>query len=219
MTPAPVETFSALEDIPGIAHGFITRVPELDARVERASAMDRLRDIHRETLKAAGTGSRHFATAEQVHGDGVAIADGTFGSASCAMDADALVTNDPSVCLGIYVADCAAVYLVDPVLRVIGLAHSGKKGTELAITIKTIRLMGEMMGTRASDIVVQISPCIRPPRYETDFAATIREQALSAGVSQVFDCGICTGSDLAKYYSYRMEKGLTGRMLAYLALT
>jgi copper oxidase (laccase) domain-containing protein len=37
-------------------------------------------------------------------------------------------------------------------------------------------------------------------------------------VAQVHDCGICTGCDLQSYYSYRMEKGKTGRMLALLGL-
>jgi copper oxidase (laccase) domain-containing protein len=37
-------------------------------------------------------------------------------------------------------------------------------------------------------------------------------------VGRVFDSGENTGSDLNRFYSYRMEKGLTGRMLALLAL-
>ena len=39
-----------------------------------------------------------------------------------------------------------------------------------------------------------------------------------SGVSRVFDSGENTGADLERYYSYRMEKGQTGRMLALLAL-
>jgi copper oxidase (laccase) domain-containing protein len=34
----------------------------------------------------------------------------------------------------------------------------------------------------------------------------------------VFDSGENTANNLEKYYSYRMEKGATGRMLALLAL-
>jgi copper oxidase (laccase) domain-containing protein len=30
------------------------------------------------------------------------------------------------------------------------------------------------------------------------------------------DAGVCTSGDLRRYYSYRMEKGRTGRMLALL---
>ncbi|MFT5470790.1 MAG: copper oxidase (laccase) domain-containing protein, partial [Verrucomicrobiales bacterium] len=59
-------------------------------------------------------------------------------------------------------------------------------------------------------------PCIRPPAYEIDFAAQIRLDCLAAGIpdSQFHDDGQCTSRDLEKYYSYRVEKGKTGRMLA-----
>ena len=61
-------------------------------------------------------------------------------------------------------------------------------------------------------------PCIRPPDYETDFAAQIREQCAECGVPQeaVVDSEVSTASDLERYYSYRVEKGKTGRMLAML---
>jgi copper oxidase (laccase) domain-containing protein len=67
-------------------------------------------------------------------------------------------------------------------------------------------------------MVVQLSPCIRPPHYEVDFAAQIIKQCRDRGVQQIHDSGKCTASDLASYYSYRMEKGRTGRMLALLGL-
>ena len=39
------------------------------------------------------------------------------------------------------------------------------------------------------------------------------------GVHQVFDSGTCTGANAHRYYSYRTERGQTGRMLALLALS
>jgi hypothetical protein len=65
---------------------------------------------------------------------------------------------------------------------------------------------------------VQLSPCIRPPHYEIDFAAKILRQCREVGVKEVHDCGVCTACDLQNYYSYRAEKGRTGRMLALLAM-
>jgi copper oxidase (laccase) domain-containing protein len=59
-----------------------------------------------------------------------------------------------------------------------------------------------------------LGPCIRPPHYEIDFAAEIERQAHACGVRQYHDCGICTASHLDRYYSYRAEKGKTGRMWA-----
>ena len=76
--------------------------------------------------------------------------------------------------------------------------------------------MQREFGTQPSDLIVQLSPCIRPPAYEIDFAADIRAQALAAGVhaSNLHDSLQCTAADPARFYSYRREKGRTGRMLA-----
>jgi copper oxidase (laccase) domain-containing protein len=128
------------------------------------------------------------------------------------------VTDQRGICLGIYVADCCAVYLVDPVRSAIGLVHSGKKGTEFGIVSKAVETMVTQFGSRTSDLVAQLSPCIRPPHYEIDFAAEIARQCREAGVGTIDDCGVCTACDLERYYSYRAEKGRTGRMLAFLAL-
>ena len=120
--------------------------------------------------------------------------------------------------LGIYVADCSAVYLVDPVRRVIGLVHSGKKGTELGIVPAALAAMTARFGTRPGDVTAQLGPCIRPPWYEVDFAAQITAQCRDAGVTRIADDGANTAADPERYYSYRREKGRTGRMLALLAL-
>ena len=96
--------------------------------------------------------------------------------------------------------------------------HSGKKGTELGVVSTAIETMAARFGSRASDLVIQLSPCIRPPHYEIDFAAEIVRQCRDLGVTAVHDCGVCTACDLARYYSYRAEKGRTGRMLAFLGL-
>ena len=78
--------------------------------------------------------------------------------------------------------------------------------------------MGEAFGSQPAEMLVRLSPCIRPPAYEVDIAAMIRSQAIAAGVpeSSVFDDGICTTSAPDRYYSYRAEKGATGRMFAVL---
>jgi copper oxidase (laccase) domain-containing protein len=65
---------------------------------------------------------------------------------------------------------------------------------------------------------VTIGPCIRPPCYEVDFAAEIRRQAAGEGVLEIHDEEICTACHPERYYSYRREKGMTGRMLATLTL-
>ena len=78
--------------------------------------------------------------------------------------------------------------------------------------------MRQEFGIESGDLTAQLSPCIRPPHYEIDFAADIVRQCHDAGVQEIFDSGVCTACDLERYYSYRAEKGRTGRMLALLSL-
>lgn len=215
MIPCPIETFPALEALPFVRAAFLQRCPDVDVLTDRETALARLWDAHRLAADEAGFRSRPFARAEQVHGNLVATAE---LSTQPAQGADGLVTNRKDLCLAIYVADCAAVYLIDKKARAIGLVHSGRKGTEQKIVAKAIAKMGADYGCEPSDLIVQISPCIRPPHYEVDIAPAILGQAREAGVVDVFDCGTCTASDPERYYSYRREKGRTGRLLALLAL-
>ena len=185
---------------------------------DKAEALARLDGVHRKIRSEHGLGTMPFITAQQVHGKQIGVVDSMMGEDNCFANCDGLITDRRGVCLGIYVADCCAVYLVDPIHRAIGLVHSGKKGTELGVVSTAIETMAARFGSRAAGLVVQLSPCIRPPHYEIDFAAEIVRQCRELGVTSVRDCGVCTAGDLTRYYSYRAEKGRTGRMLAFLAL-
>jgi copper oxidase (laccase) domain-containing protein len=208
----PVETFAALEGLAGIRHAFLGRVQGLDVRVDREEALARLAEYHAAARVELGFPEEAFATARQVHGDRVAVLREAVTQE--AAETDGLVTNVRGLCLGIYVADCCAIYLADPVRGAIGLLHSGKKGTELGIAERAVETMVREYGSAPADMVAQLSPCIRPPQYEVDFAAEIARQLRGAGVGRVVDCGANTATDPERYYSYRMEKGRTGRLLA-----
>ena len=215
----PIEQFEALSALTSYPHAFIRRVPGINVSSDKAEALRRLDEVHRRARHSRGMSPMQFVTAEQVHGSAVAVVDQPIASDHRYSGCDGLVTNQPNIALGIYVADCGAVYIVDPIRRVIALVHSGKKGTELGITSNAIKLMQERFGSQPKDLVVQLSPCIRPPQYEIDFAADIVRQCRALGVTQIHDCGTCTASQPERYYSYRREKGKTGRMLALLAIT
>ena len=213
---SPVETFPALSQVPGVIHGFTGRIPGLEVKVEREEALRRLERAHAQVRADLGLADHRLIIADQVHGSQVTAVDAT--TTVPVLSTDGLVTNDPRVCLGVYVADCGPVFLVDPVRKVGALLHSGRKGTELGITTVAIRKMVEEFGSVPSDLIVQLGPCIRPPLFETDFAAEILRQARAEGVREVHDCGTCTGANVDRYYSYRVEKGRTGRLLALLAV-
>ena len=225
----PIETFPALERVrahhessTGLAlhcvHGFVRRIPGIELSRDKAVVLENLDQVHREARRALGLDVRKFMTARQVHGDKIRVINFVPGGDECFEGCDGLITNQPDVCLGVYVADCCAVYLVDQNARAIGLVHSGKKGTALGVVRNAVMSMRKEFGISPGDLVAQLSPCIRPPHYEIDFAAEIVRQCRDAGINEIYDSGVCTACDLERYYSYRAEKGRTGRMLALLAL-
>ncbi len=211
----PSETYPALSSLP-VIHAFTGLAPGIDVSTDRETALARLEEAHVKLRADLGLGERRFITAQQVHGSGVAAVHSE--STSPVPSVDALITNDPRVCLGIYVADCGPVFIVDPERRAIGCVHSGKKGTEFEIVRATIEAMVENFGCDPARMVAQLGPCIRPPHYEIDFAAEIIRQLHDAGIGSVHDCGTCTAANPDRYYSYRRELGKTGRMAALIAL-
>jgi len=78
--------------------------------------------------------------------------------------------------------------------------------------------MSDRFGADPANMIVQLSPCIRPPHYEVDFAAEIVRHCRTLGIKKIHDSCVCTAGDLHRYYSYRAEKGKTGRMLALIGL-
>ena len=214
----PLTHFPFLDATDVCHSAFVRRIPGIDVAHDKAEVLLRLERVHREVQGTIGMDGWPRLTAEQVHGDRIAVIAQAPASDQHFAGCDGLITNQRGVALGIHVADCCAVYLVDAATPVIGLVHSGKKGSELGIAAAAIEAMGRHFGSKAADLVVQLSPCIRPPHYETDFAAQIVEQCRARGVSQIHDDGVCTACDLESYYSYRAEQGKTGRMLALLGL-
>ena len=216
-SPLPIETFPALASASAVRHAFLGRIAGVAVDVDRALALQRLDEHHAAARRQLGLDGRRFVIGEQTHSREIAVVDAA--TVRTVPIVDGLITTDPSVCLGIYVADCCAVYLVEPERRVIALLHSGRKGSELGITAAAIARLRDDFGCDPARLRVQLSPCIRPPHYEVDFAASIRAQCAAAGVREIHDCGTCTAAAPDRYYSYRAERGKTGRMLALLALT
>jgi len=201
-----IETFSALRR-PGLRHGFSTR---------SAQPLENLEAELQASYNAAGFPMVDAVEAEQPHGN---RAQAVYTPCGIRIpEVDALVTSMPRMPLVVRVADCGPVYFYDPVQKVIALAHSGRRGTEGNIVASTIACMRDMYDSQTRDLVVQLGPCIRPPHYEIDFAAEVGRQARACGVREYHDCDVCTATHLDRYYSYRAEKGKTGRMWAVFML-
>lgn len=79
---------------------------------------------------------------------------------------DGMVTNEEGVILCTVEADCAPVYIYDPIKRAIAMVHSGRKGTAEGIVANAIRTMAQRYGCNPADLQVAIGPCICGSCYE-----------------------------------------------------
>jgi len=97
---------------------------------------------------------------KQVHGAHVAVArDGEIAGAT-RPEADAIVTGDPAVAIGVRVADCAPVLLVDPVRGAAAAAHAGWRGTAAGVVAATVEALHREFGSAPPDLLAAIGPCL-----------------------------------------------------------
>ncbi len=79
---------------------------------------------------------------------------------------DGLITNETNVVLATSHADCVPLYFLDPVEKVIGLAHSGWRGTVSYIGREIVEKMEEYYGCNAENMIACIGPSICQDCYE-----------------------------------------------------
>ncbi len=81
-------------------------------------------------------------------------------------DVDGLITDSPDVTLVTFYADCTPLFFLDPVKKVVALAHSGWKGTVQKIGKVTVEKMVKEYGCKTENILAAIGPCAGPCCYE-----------------------------------------------------
>ena len=81
--------------------------------------------------------------------------------------ADGLVTTNSNILLTLKVADCVPVFLYEPLKRIIGLVHSGWRGTAENIVSNAIKLM-QKYGAESRNIRCFLGPAIGKCCYEVD---------------------------------------------------
>ncbi len=216
--------FPQLKCFPWLNHGFTLRQDEIDVNVARGEAIGRLGIKHQKLLESQGIPWNCLQLAEQIHGNGVVTLNSenagpsAYPSQAIHTGVDGLVTVIKGMPLGIYVADCCAIFLVETKQRAIGLLHSGRKGTEANIAAEGIKQLRKICREQLTEVVAFLSPCIHGCCYDIDFVSEIKRQLKTEGVNKIWQHPDCTGCHLDRYYSYRKESGHTGRMLAFMMI-
>lgn len=150
---------------------------------------------------------------------------------------DALITDQRGILLCVMVADCSPILIFDKKKRVISAIHAGRVGVMKRILSKTIGKMGEIYGSKASDLRVIVGPNIKVGCYEIgdlelgefgkfakfidnrrhfDLNSAIKNELKELRVGDFCFSEICTHcSD--EFFSYR-RSGVTGRFVGYIGL-
>ena len=159
---------------------------------------------------------------------------------------DALITNQPGVNLLLRFADCVPILFYDPAHHAIGIAHAGWRGTVMKIATNTVNALRDAFGTRPRYLIVGIAPSICPCCYRVgdDVIARVRDafanadelliaqngaihfdlwqanasQLRALGVEQIEIAQICTAHRTDDFFSWRAEKGNTGRFGAVIGI-
>ena len=100
------------------------------------------------------------ACCDQVHGRTVVAAGRDNDVAWDRPEADAIISDDPSVALVVRVADCAPVLLADTVNGAVAAVHAGWRSTMQRIVVAAIDALRDTYGTRPADLMVAIGPSL-----------------------------------------------------------
>jgi YfiH family protein len=166
----------------------------------RASVIEN-REIARGELAPNGT----LVTVHQVHSANVVTVTEPWELGQ-GPQADAMVTDQPEIVLGILTAYCAPVLYADAEAKVIGAAHAGWKGALGGVTDNAIAAM-EALGAKRSRIVAAIGPCISQANYEV--GPEFRDSFLAADPAN--DRFFIT-SDRASHFRFDLEGYVVHRL-------
>lgn len=178
----PYISFPVLSAIPFIRHGFSTRLGGVSSgffssmnlgseSIPYTDAPANIEENYRRMAASIGFDVNTVVESQQVHKTNIRIA----GENDCGKglfipkdykEIDGLITNKPNITLVTKYADCVPLYLVDPVKKAIGLAHSGWRGTVSKIGKITVDKMREHFQCRPEDMVAVIGPSICADCYE-----------------------------------------------------
>ena len=79
---------------------------------------------------------------------------------------DGIITNELGCALTLNFADCAPIFLLDPVQQAIGLGHAGWQGAVKDLPGAMVRAMQREFGSQPADLWAAVGPCIGPCCYE-----------------------------------------------------
>lgn len=180
-TYIPYLKYKIFDKYDDVISGFSTRMggvskehlSSMNLSFSRGDDRDNVIENHKRLAEAIGYDYTKLVFSDQVHDTVIRVVNKEDAGKGITKETDikeidGLVTNVPNIPLITFYADCVPLYFYDPINKVVGLAHSGWKGTVNNIAKAMIDKMVEEYGSNPSDIVTAIGPSICVDCYEVD---------------------------------------------------
>jgi YfiH family protein len=229
-------------------HGGVSPMPWRSLNVGGTVGDDpvRVQENRRQVFMTLGRDVGSLHDVWQVHSANVVHAERPRGNAP-PKKADIIMTSNPEITLFMRFADCVPIYLYDPQVPAICIAHAGWLGTVRRAAEVAVMAMKHTFGTSPENLLAGIGPSIGPDHYEvgeevlTQFSSSFGTHASDhivvehrrsylnlwsanrhllevQGVTEIETAGICTACENEDWFSHRAEHGETGRFAALLNL-
>lgn len=175
----PFISFKKLDDTGLVVNGFSTRLggvskghlSSMNLGYNRGEPDENVTKNHEIFATALGVDYKNIVTTNQTHTTNVRIVTEKDKGKGIITprdyhDIDGLITGEPNIVLATYYADCVPLYFLDTKNKVIGLSHSGWRGTVNRMGKVTIEAMINHFNSSPKDIIACIGPSICQNCYE-----------------------------------------------------
>ncbi|WP_455034595.1 peptidoglycan editing factor PgeF [Lachnoanaerobaculum gingivalis] len=173
-------SFEALEKYEGLINGFSTRIggvsegPYASMNLSFSREPDNKDGVlenYKRMAEALGVKEDSFVLSYQEHSTNVRVVGKRDMGKGVSVERDyrnidGLITDERGITLGAFFADCIPLYFYDRKKQVIGLAHSGWRGTCKKMGAVMIDEMAKNFGTDAKDVIACIGPGICQDCYQ-----------------------------------------------------
>ena len=231
----------------GLTHCFTSKTytlqsgdinPDFDLSRSQSLVKQHIKNNHRILALNFNFQLESLITVNQVHGDIIYhVKNNIKGKDNWngIVEADAIITDNSNIIIGVRTADCVPILLFDPVSKAFAAIHAGWKGTYLGLPSKTVREMKNKFNSKPENIIAAIGPAIGSCCYEVDqelankfniFTNSKKCYLDLAGINKknLIDNKLkkenidlinkCTKCNHKLFFSYRKQGSTSGRQMA-----
>jgi YfiH family protein len=234
--------------IPNVRHFFSTRVggisegffSSLNLGIYTEDSKDKVSNNLMRILSAVEMNQNKIVYLKQIHSDRFHVVNEDNYMKIKETEGDALITTSKEIAIGVFTADCVPILLADDKRNLAAVVHAGWRGTNLNIVYKVLDHIINIMGSAPQNIKAALGPSIGKccfevknevaekfkhvkvvkDRWYIDLLMENIDQIKRAGVPDSnIDYGeLCTSCNPELFYSFRRDKGITGRLGTFIQI-